>query len=111
MPVRGELWWIAVESAADEARRRPVLIVQIDAFNQSLIRTVVCAVISADLRLRAAPGNVLLPRRVSRLSQDMVCNVSQLITIDKARLFERIGRVPPALLREVDTGLRLVLGI
>lgn len=87
-----------------------VLVVQIDAFNESRIRTVVCAVVTDDLRLAAAPGNVLLRRHVSGLTRDMVCNVAQLITLEKAQLRERIGRLPPACVREVDAGLRLLLG-
>ena len=75
------------------------------------IRTVVCAVLTSNVRLAAAPGNVLLASRVSRLPSPLVVNVSQLITVDKRFLTDRVSRLPPARLREVEAGLRLVQGL
>jgi mRNA interferase MazF len=87
------------------------LIVQADAFNRSAIQTVIAAAITSNLRLAAAPGNVMLRRRESRLAKDSVVNVSQIVTLSKNFLSERIGRVPPARLHEVEEGLRLVLSL
>jgi mRNA interferase MazF len=110
---RGEVWWAAlrVPKGSGPGFRRPVLIVQIDDFNGSAIRTVVCAVITSNIRLAAAPGNVLLASRTSRLPSDSAINVSQLITIDKSLLVKRVSRLLPAPMREVDAGLRLILGV
>jgi mRNA interferase MazF len=74
--------------------RRPVLIVQDDTFNQSRIQTIVVVVITSNLRLAEAPGNVMLPGQVVGLSKDYVINVSQVFTIDKTVLDERIGMIP-----------------
>ena len=110
---RGEIWWVSLPSTkgSGPGRRRPVLIVQSDAFNASRIRTVIAAVITSNPDLSAAPGNLLLRRRDSGLPRDSVVNVSQLITLDKAYLTERAGKVPKRHTGAIDEGLRLVLAI
>lgn len=91
--------------------RRPVLIVQSNEFNDSAIRTVVCAVVTSNLRLAGAPGNVRLSRKVSRLPRDSVVNVSQLVTVDKSLLTARVGRLSAETLQSVESGVRLVLAL
>ena len=91
--------------------RRPMLVVQSDEFNESAIRTSVCATITSNMRLAAAPGNVRFSRRVSRLPNDSVVNVSQLITLDKSLLTEKVSRLPAESLREVEAGIKLVLAL
>ena len=110
---RGEVWWATLPDprASEPGYRRPVLIVQSDAFNQSAISTVIVAIITANLRLAAAPGNVILRRRESRLTKDSVVNVSQLVTLNKDFLVQRVAKIPPARIREVKDGLRLVLSL
>jgi len=70
---------------------------------------VIVAVISSNLRLADAPGNVLLPASVSGLPRDSVVNVSQLLTLDRDFLTEAVSKLPGRLMAEVDAGLRLVL--
>jgi mRNA interferase MazF len=108
---RGEIWWASLPDpvGSGPGYRRPVLVVQADEFNQSAIRTIICAVITSNLRLADAPGNVRLTRRASGLGKDSVVNVSQLITVDKQLLTSRIGRLLHETLREVDAGMRLAL--
>ena len=110
---RGELWWGSLPDPVGSGPgfRRPLLVLQSNDFNQSAIRTVICAAVSSNLRLERAPGNVRVRARVSGLGRDSVVNVSQLITVDKQLLTERIGRLAPELLREVDSGVRLVLAL
>jgi mRNA interferase MazF len=110
---RGEIWWASLPDprGSELGYRRPVLIVQADAFNQSAIQTVIAAAITSNLRLAAAPGNIILRRRESRLSNDSVVNVSQLVTLNKRLLVDRVGRIPLARIREVEDGLRLVLSL
>lgn len=110
---RGEVWWaeLAEPTGSGPGFRRPVLVVQADTFNRSAISTVIVAVVTSNLRLGAAPGNVPLTRRQSGLAQDSIINVSQLLTIDRAVLRERIGRLPGAKLTAVDEGIALVLGL
>jgi mRNA interferase MazF len=110
---RGELWWAALRppSGSGPGQRRPVLVVQSEAFNRSFIQTVIIAAVTTNLRLAEAPGNVRVSRRQTGLPQDSVVNVSQLLTVDRSFLDERIGRLPPAKQREVDRGLLLALGL
>jgi mRNA interferase MazF len=88
-----------------------VLVVQANAFNDSRINTVVVAVITSNLRLAEAPGNVRLPRRSSGLGKGSVVNVSKLMTLDRRFLTERLKVLPNAAVERVDQGLRLVLGL
>jgi mRNA interferase MazF len=108
---RGEIWWATLPDplGSEPGYRRPVLIVQDDTFTQSRIRTVIVVIITSNTRLAEAPGNVLLPREATGLPQDSVANVSQVFTIDKTVLTERIGSLPSDLQEEVDEGLRMIL--
>lgn len=108
---RGEIWWANLPEpvGSEPGYRRPVLVIQDDVFNQSRINTVIVVIITSNTQLAEAPGNVLLPCEVSGLSRDSVANVSQIFTVDKTFLTERIGSLPDYLQEEVDEGLRTVL--
>ena len=110
---RGEVWWASLPapSTSEPGYRRPVLIVQSDAFNKSAIGTVIVAAITKNQRLAAAPGNVRITTRQSGLRQASVVNVSQLLTVGRVALTEKIGRLPAAKMSEVENGLLLVLGL
>ena len=110
---RGEIWWADLDEPVGSApgNRRPVLIVQADAFNRSRIGTVIAIVLTSNLRLVDAPGNVLLPTRAAGLAKQSVANVSQVVTLDRDVLVERAGHIDGATMRQVDRGLRLVLSV
>jgi mRNA interferase MazF len=110
---RGEIWWASLPepTGSGPGYRRPVLVIQADDFNRSRIATVIVLVVTSNVKLALAPGNVLLSRRATGLPQDSVANVSQLITIDKWLLTEQAGILPPGLLRQIEDGLRLVLAL
>ena len=110
---RGEVWWadLGEPDGSEPGYRRPVVIVQSDAFNRSRLRTVVAVVLMTNVRLVEAPGNVLLPAKATGLPKDSVVNVSQVMTVDRDFLLERAGRVRGQLLKDVDKGLRLVLAL
>lgn len=110
---RGEIWWAVLRSprGSEPGYRRPVVVVQTDTFNHSRIRTVVAAVITSNTRLAKAPGNVLVEAGQSGLGRESVVNVSQVVTLDKSYLHEATGAVPEHVMRRIDTGLRLVLGL
>ena len=82
--------------------RRPVLSVSSDAFNRSRIRTVIAVVLTANLRLVDAPGNVLVPGKASGLPKDSVANVSQVVTLDKEFL-ANAGRLKGQLLSDIES--------
>lgn len=110
---RGDLWWatLPVPRGSEPGFRRPVLIIQADTFNRSQIHTAVVAAITSNLRLADAPGNVHLDQGVGGLLRASVVNVSQILTIDRAFLTEKIGRLPSDVVARIDTGLRLVLSL
>lgn len=110
---RGEIWWanLPAPRGSEPGYRRPVLILQQDDFNRSRIATVIAAILTSNLRLQGAPGNVLLGSRDTGLRKDSVANVSQLVTLDKAVLTERVGSLPSAKLKQIENGVRLVLGL
>jgi mRNA interferase MazF len=110
---RGEIWWaeLPAPTASEPGFRRPVIIVQANPFNRSRIRTIIAVVLTSNLRLAEAPGNVLVPTSDSGLPKDSVANVSQIITVDRTFLTERCGRLPGHLIRSIDEGLRLVLSL
>lgn len=110
---RGEIWWSALKapSGSGPGFRRPILVIQSNEFNRSRINTVVAVVITSNLMLANAPGNVRISARASGLKKASVVNVSQLITVDKSFLARRVGTLNTRYLREVEDGLRLVLGV
>lgn len=110
---RGDIWWASLRSptGSEPGYLRPVLIVQSDDFNKSRINTVVVAILTSNLRLQAAPGNVFLTKRTTRLAKASVVNVSQVVTLDKSFLTERISTISMDKMIDVDDGLRLVLNL
>lgn len=110
---RGEIWWASLPEprASKPGYRRPVLVVQADEFNRSNINTVVGLAITSNLSVAAAPGNVRLSSRVSGLRKPSVVNVSQIVTIDKRFLVEKVKPLDKESMRQVDNGLRLVLAL
>lgn len=110
---RGDIWWADLPNpvGATPGYRRPVLLIQADAFTNSQIATVVAVVITSNLRIAAAPGNVLLRAAESGLPQDSVVNVSQIVTLGKQMLDAYVGHVAHHTLDLVENGIRLVLDL
>ena len=110
---RGEIWWadLGIPFGSEPGFNRPVVILQDNSFNKSKIRTTVVLSISTNMLLADAPGNVLLKKKESRLPKDGVINVSQISTIDKQRLIEKIGSISTTTEERIDAGVKLVLGL
>jgi mRNA interferase MazF len=110
---RGEVWWADLPdpTRSEPGFRRPVIIIQADEFNRSRIPTVIVAVLTSNEALAVAPGNVALTKRSTGLARDSVANVSQIITLDKRFLTERVGRLSEREFKEIENGLRLVLAL
>jgi len=109
---QGDVWWadLADPLGSEPGFRRPIVVVQGDGFNRSALRTVVAVTLTSNLQWAAAPGNVRLTRRATGLPRDSVANVSQIVTLDRSSLTERIGRLPSGKLELVLTGIDTVLG-
>lgn len=110
---RGEIWWadFGHPRGSAPAFRHPALVLQRDEVNASTINTVVVCVLTSNTRLASAPGNTLLTSKVTRLSRPTVANASQVVTLDKSDLVERIGALPRDVMSEVDDGLRWLLAL
>jgi mRNA interferase MazF len=98
-------------SGSEPQGRRPAVVVQHDRFNRSAINTTVVAAITSSMHLADMPGNVRLRKGEASLPKPSVVNVSQVTTIDRNRLGEKLGALSPNRLREVLQGLGLVLGL
>ena len=112
MIAQGEVWWadLGQPAGSEPGFRRPVVVVQADAFNRSSLSTVVCVSLTSNLRWAEAPGNVRLPARATGLPKDSVANVSQLVTVDRDALSERTGALSASSLELVLAGIDVALG-
>jgi mRNA interferase MazF len=109
---QGEVWWADLGDPVGSAPgyRRPVLVVQCDAFNRSRIGTTLCVPLTSNLRLAEAPGNVRLTASETGLDRESVANVSQVLAVDREQLTERVGKVARRKLELVFAGIDVVLG-
>jgi mRNA interferase MazF len=107
-----EVWWADLADPIGSAPgyRRPVVVIQSDPLNRSQLATVVCVVLTSNLRWSIAPGNVLLSAKHTGLDRDSVANVSQLVTIDKRQLTERVGSIPKRQMEAIFSGIDLIMG-
>ena len=110
---RGEIWWadLGEPTGSEPSLRRPVLIVQDNQYNRSRMATVIVLSITGNTKLADMPGNILLGREESGLPKESVINVTQIATIDKSWLEDKVGSVSQTLMDEVDYGLGMVLGL
>lgn len=109
---QGDVCWASLDDPVGSAPgfRRPVTIVQGDSFNASRLATTVVVALTSNLRLAAAPGNVMLTAGRTGLPKDSVANVSQIITIDRDLLSDRVGQLLDGDLQLVLAGIDIVLG-
>ena len=112
-PERGEIWWANLPQPAGSGPgyRRQVLVVSADSFNLSHLNTVIGVAISSNVDLAESPGNVELTSADTGLRRDSVVNVTQVLTLDKTHVDDRVGGVDAATMWRVEAGLRLVLGL
>jgi mRNA interferase MazF len=105
---RGDVFWIAPDDSRGPppAYSHPHVVVQDDVFNHSRITTVVVCALTSNLNRATEPGNVLLDVREGNLPEQSVIVVSQISSIEKARLGERIGSLSEARVEQILDGLR-----
>ena len=110
---RGEIWWaeLAEPRGSEPGYRHSVLVLQRDEVNASRINTVVVCLLTSNTALARAPGNTLLSRRRTGLRRDSVANASQIATLNKSDLEERVGGVSRDLMDAVDEGVRWFLNL
>ncbi len=110
---RGEIWWATLPAPAGSGPgyKRPVVVIHANPFNASRISTIIVAVITSNLALAEAPGNVRIGKSDSGLPEASVVNVSQIITVDRSILTKKVKALPNAALDKVAEGLKLVLAL
>jgi len=111
--IRGEIYWadLGLPFGSEPGFRRPVVIIQSDAFNRSKLGTTLVALITTNLELSNAPGNVYLEKNESQLPKDGVVNISQIATLDRLRMSDKVSVLPQSTMVEIDYGLKLVLNL
>ncbi len=111
--IRGEIWWadFGMPFGSGPGFFRPVVILQADTFNRSKIGTVIILPLTTNLILSEAPGNVYLEKTETELPKDSVAVVSQITVIDKKRMREMAGTLKKERLKEIEEGIKLVLGL
>jgi mRNA interferase MazF len=108
---QGDVYWIDLgePEGSEPGFRHPHVVVQNNVFNHSKINTVVVCALTSNLKRAAVPGNVLLGKGEAGLKKESVVNISQVVTINKSDLVERIGTLPPARIKQIVSGLKLLL--
>jgi mRNA interferase MazF len=103
--IKGEIWWASLPSprGSEPEKTRPVVVIQGDSFNRISISTVVCAVITSNISLASAPGNLLLEKADSGLGKSSVINFSQILTLDKACLTQMISMLSKPQIQKINT--------
>jgi mRNA interferase MazF len=107
---QGEVYWIdfGPVTGSAPAERHPCVVVQSDVFNRSRIATTVVCLITSNVSLSRAPGNVALRKGAANLPKSSVVNVSQVLTVNKAELVQRVGRLPAGVIDAIRDGLPLL---
>ena len=110
---RGELWWadFGVPFGSEPGYKRPVLIIQNDFFNRSMINTTIVIPLTTNMILADAPGNILITKNQSKLKKDSVMTISQIEVIDRHRLIEKISKIDRTIIEKVENNIMFVLGI
>jgi mRNA interferase MazF len=110
---RGEVWWadLGLPRGSAPALKRPVVIVSADSYNRSELRTVTVATLTTNMQLAALPGNVAVPADIGVLETDSLVNVTQIATVDRLAVEDRIGALPDWLMAQIDAGLARALAL
>ena len=111
--VKVEIWWaqLPYPRGSEPAKRRPVLVIQGDAFNRSNINTVICAVITTNQHYANSPANLLLEKTVSKLPTTSVVNFSQILTVDKSYFISLVSMVPKPILEKIDECIKTIFEV
>ncbi|MDR3285032.1 MAG: type II toxin-antitoxin system PemK/MazF family toxin [Treponema sp.] len=111
--IKGEIWWAELPHprGSEPAKKRPVLIIQGDAFNRTALNTVICAVITSNLQLASAPANLWLAKADSGLDRTSVINFSQIVTIDKSFLTNCVSMLPKPIIVQINASIKTIFDI
>ena len=108
---QGDIFWVdlGIPKGSEPGYKHPHVVIQNNVFNVSKINTVVVCALTSNVKRAAVPGNVLLKKGEANLPKDSVVNISQIVTVDKSDLIERIGSLSPSRMKQVIEGVKLLL--
>jgi mRNA interferase MazF len=108
---QGDIFWVSLGAprGSEPGYRHPHVVIQNNLFNQSKINTVVVCALTSNLTRAKSPGNVLLRKGEGNLKKESVVNITQMITVNKSDLIEKIGSLPPARITEIIEGITLLI--
>jgi len=109
--IKGEIWWADLPKkfyGSEPGKRRPVLVIQNNTINRSNIKTVICALITTNVKHSKVPGNILLEKSVSSLDKQSVVNFSQIFTIDKTRFTDYVSMLPKKYIEMINESIRYI---
>lgn len=108
---QGEVYWVDLgePTGSEPGYKHPHVVIQNDVFNASLISTVVVCSLTSNLARASSPGNVLLKKGEANLSKKSVVNISQIYTVNKSDLIEKIGTVSPKRMEQITEGVQLLI--
>ena len=108
---QGDIFWIDFDdpSGSESGYRHPHVVIQNNLFNRSLINTVVVCALTSNLKRANAPGNVLLNKGEANLPKKSVINISQIFTVNKSDLSEKIGSLTRERFSQVYEGIKLLV--
>jgi mRNA interferase MazF len=111
--IKGEIWWadLPYPRGSEPAKKRPVLIIQGNAFNRSNLNTVICVGITSNMSLALSPANIRLEKAVSKLPKPPVANFSQILTVDKSYFISLVSMVPQPLLERIDESIKTIFDV
>lgn len=108
---QGDIFWIDLGDprGSEPGYRHPHVVIQNNIFNESRISTVVLCALTSNLKRALAPGNVLLRKGEGNISKDSVVNVSQVVTVNKSDLLEKIGSLSSSRIKQIIDGIELLI--
>ena len=108
---QGDIFWVSLGTprGSEPGYRHPHVVIQNNLFNQSKINTVVICALTSNLSRAKSPGNVLIRKGEGNLKKESVVNITQMITVNKSDLIEKIGSLSPARIREIIGGIALLI--
>lgn len=108
---QGDIFWVDLEDpkGSEPGYRHPHVVIQNNVFNKSKINTVVVCALTSNLKRATSPGNIALRKGEGNLPKDSVVNISQVVTLNKSDLAEKIGSLPPKKIQQIVDGIKLLV--
>ncbi|MBU4330877.1 MAG: type II toxin-antitoxin system PemK/MazF family toxin [Acidobacteria bacterium] len=108
---QGDIYWVNLVAprGSEPGFCHPCVVIQNDVFNVSRIRTVVVCALTTNLKRAQAPGNVTLNKGEANLTKQSVANISQVVTVDKSDLKDKIGSLSPERIKDIIDGIKLLV--